>query len=89
MSEDLLMSLGAEAIRTMVYLAGPILLATMVVGLIVSVFQAVTQINEATLTFIPKLLAVMLVLAVMTPWMLQLMVDFAENIFGNFDRWLH
>lgn len=88
MSEDLLMSLGAEAIRTMVYLAGPILLTTMVVGLLVSVFQAVTQINEATLTFIPKLLAVMLLLAVLTPWMLQLVTDFAENIFGNFDKWV-
>ncbi|MEK6578861.1 MAG: flagellar biosynthetic protein FliQ, partial [Bdellovibrionota bacterium] len=65
MNEEMVMNLASEAIKTTVFLAGPLLLAAMVIGIIVSLLQAVTQINEATLTFIPKMVAVVVVLMVM------------------------
>ena len=83
MSEDVVMSIGSEAIKTMIYLAGPMLAAALVIGLIVSVLQAVTQINESTLTFIPKMIAVILVLVVMAPWMLEVLRNYASEVLGG------
>jgi flagellar biosynthetic protein FliQ len=74
------MNIGAEAIKTIIYLAGPMLLAAMAIGILVSVLQAITQINEATLTFIPKMVAVVLVLVVMAPWMLDVLKNYAAEI---------
>ncbi len=88
MNEEMVISLGSEAIRTTVYLAGPLLAAAMGIGLVVSVLQAVTQINESTLTFIPKMVAVLLVLAVMSPWMLEVLQNYAKDIFGNAGEWV-
>lgn len=88
MTDDMVIAIGTEAIKTTIYLAGPLLLATLVVGLIVSIFQAVTQINEATLTFIPKMLAVVLVLGVMSPWMLQILNHYASVILGGAHEWI-
>ena len=73
MTEDIVMNIGADAIKTAIYIAGPLLIAAMAVGIIVSLVQAVTQINESTLTFIPKMIAILLVLMVMAPWMLEVM----------------
>ena len=64
-------------------IAGPILLATLVIGLIVSVFQALTQINEATLTFIPKILVIAIVIILAGPWMLDVMTSYTVNLFEN------
>lgn len=83
MTEELAMSIGNQALMTIVYIAGPILLAAMVVGIIVSILQAITQINEATLTFIPKIVAVVITIVVMAPWMLQVLKDYATSIFGG------
>jgi flagellar biosynthetic protein FliQ len=80
MTEEMVMNIAAEAIKTTVYLAGPLLAAAMVVGIMVSVFQAITQINEATLTFIPKMIAVILVLVVMAPWMLEVLKHYATDV---------
>ncbi len=80
MTEDIVISIGNEAILTMVYLAGPLLLAALAIGLVVSVLQAITQINESTLTFIPKMLAIIIVIAVMGPWMLKVMQQYTINI---------
>jgi flagellar biosynthetic protein FliQ len=89
MTEELVMQLGHNALMTMVYLAGPVLIAAMMVGIVVSVFQAITQINEQTLTFIPKMVAVILVLVVMGPWMLRVMQEYAISIFGGVGDMLH
>ena len=89
MTEELVMQLGHNALMTMVSLAGPVLIAAMLVGIIVSVFQAITQINEQTLTFIPKMVAVILVLVVMGPWMLRVMQEYAIGIFGGVGDNLH
>lgn len=80
MTEDIVMNLGAEAIKTTVMLAGPLLLAAMAIGLVVSVLQAITQINESTLTFIPKMVAVVLVLMVMAPWMLEVLQHYTAEV---------
>lgn len=80
MNEDIVLSVGAEAIRTTILLAGPMLLAAMGIGLIVSFLQAITQINEATLTFIPKMLAVIVVLVVLAPWMLEVMKNYTAEV---------
>ena len=78
----------SEGIKTTILLASPMLLAGLVVGLIVSIFQAATQINEMTMTFIPKILAVGLALLVFFPWMLQIMIDFVRNLFINIPNYI-
>ncbi|MDJ0667211.1 MAG: flagellar biosynthesis protein FliQ [Desulfobacterales bacterium] len=69
-----------EAIKTTIILAAPMLLAGLVTGLLISIFQAATQINEMTMTFIPKMLAVAVALLVAFPWMLQVLIDFFQNL---------
>ena len=83
MSEELILKLGQETLKTTALLASPLLLSALVVGLIVSVFQAVTQINEATLTFIPKMVVVGVVLVVAAPWMMDVMNHFTVELFEN------
>jgi flagellar biosynthetic protein FliQ len=83
MSEELVLRLGQETLKTTAMLAGPLLLSALVVGLVVSIFQAVTQINEATLTFIPKMVVVGLVLVLAAPWMLDVMNHFTVELFEN------
>ena len=78
----------SDGIKTTILLASPMLLAGLVVGLIVSIFQAATQINEMTMTFIPKILAVGLALLIFFPWMLQVMIDFVRNLFINIPNYI-
>lgn len=72
-----------DAIKTAISLAAPMLLAGLVVGLLVSIFQAATSINEMTLVFIPKMLAVAVALIFFFPWMMQTMVAYTTNLFEN------
>ena len=83
MSEELILKLGQHTLKTTAMLSGPLLLSALVVGLLVSVFQAVTQINEATLTFIPKMIVVGLVLVLAAPWMMDVMNQFTVQLFEN------
>ena len=78
-----LISILQRTLYTMLAVAGPIVLATMAVGLIISVFQAATQVNEATLTFVPKLIVVAAILLLAGPGMLQQLVDFTRFIFAT------
>lgn len=84
MTEDLVITLGGNALKTTAMLASPLLIGALVTGLIVSVFQAVTQINEATLTFIPKMIIVAVIIVLAGPWMIDVMksytVDLLENV---------
>jgi flagellar biosynthetic protein FliQ len=82
------MTLASEAIKTTIYLAGPLLMTAMSVGIVVSIMQAVTQINESTLTFIPKMVAVVLVLMVMAPWMLEVLQHYTREVFINAGEWV-
>ena len=83
MTDATVLQIGSDALRVTLFVAGPMLIAAMVVGIGVSVLQAITQINEATLTFIPKILAIIVVLVVLAPWMLQLLQDYASDVFGG------
>lgn len=83
MTEELVIRLGQDALRTTAMLAAPMLISTLVVGLAVSVFQALTQINEATLTFIPKMIVIAVVIILAGPWMMDVMSSYTVNLFEN------
>jgi len=74
------MTVGRQALEVTAMLAGPLLLASLAVGLVVAMFQAATQINEMTLTFIPKLVTIAMVLLVGGPWLLQTLVTFSTRL---------
>jgi flagellar biosynthetic protein FliQ len=74
------MSMGRTALEMTLLVASPVLLVTLVVGLVISVFQAATQINDASLSFIPKVLAVLATFAIAGPWMLTLMTDYMRRV---------
>lgn len=83
MNEDLVIMLGSNALKTTAMLASPLLIGALVTGLIVSIFQAITQINEATLTFIPKMIIVALVLVLAGPWMIDVMKSYTLDLYEN------
>lgn len=83
MTEELILHLGQETLKVTAILATPLLGGALIVGLIVSVFQAITQINEATLTFIPKMIVVGLVFVLAAPWMMDVMNTFTVELFEN------
>ena len=83
MNQDVVISLAMQAMSLALKVALPLLLAGLVVGLVVSVFQAVTQIQEMTLAFIPKIVAIGVVLVVMGPWMLGQIVSYTEQLYGG------
>lgn len=83
MNPQAVITLGQQALYTMLLLAAPMLLAALVVGLIVSILQAATQINEMTLSFIPKLVAMLAALMFAGPWMLAFFVDYMRRMFES------
>ena len=80
MNSQMVLTMGQEALLMLVMVASPVLGAALVVGLLVSLFQAVTQIHEATLAFVPKLIAVVAVFAIAGPWMLNMLVEYIRRI---------
>ena len=80
--EAKLVALGVETFKIALMLALPGLLTGMLLGLVVSIFQATTQINEMTLSFIPKIIGVVIVIVLTMPWMLNEMTDFAKHVFS-------
>jgi flagellar biosynthesis protein FliQ len=83
MTPEYVITLGRETLVLVLSIAGPMFVVALVVGLSVAIFQAVTQIHEMTLTFIPKILAVAAVLAVMLPWIIRKMTDFTIGLFSS------
>lgn len=83
MTPESVMTLGRHAMEITLMVAAPMLLVALIVGLIVSIFQAATQINESTLSFIPKLVGIFVALVVAGPWMLAVMLDYMREVFGN------
>lgn len=81
MNEDLIIKLGEETLKVTAMVATPMLIGALVVGLVVSVLQAVTQINEATLTFIPKMAIVAIIFVVAAPWMMDQLSQFTIHLF--------
>ncbi len=80
MTPQSVITLSQQGIEVMLMIAAPMLLAALVTGLLVSIFQAATQINEVTLSFLPKLLAVLAMLVIAGPWMIQLLVDYMQRL---------
>lgn len=80
--EGQLINLAIETYRITLILSLPMLFVGLVVGLMISIFQATTQINEMTLTFVPKILAVIVVIIFTMPWMLNMLIDFTTRIFN-------
>ncbi|AVR98144.1 MULTISPECIES: flagellar biosynthesis protein FliQ [Telluria group] len=83
MTPETVMSMGRHAMEITLMVAAPLLLVALVIGLIVSIFQAATQINEQTLSFIPKLVGVFVALVVAGPWMISVMTDYMREIFSG------
>jgi flagellar biosynthetic protein FliQ len=83
MTDQTVIDLGSQAIMVTMQVAAPVLVTTMVIGVIVSIFQAATQINEQTLTFIPKIIAITAAMIVCGPWILQVMLGFTKDIFNG------
>lgn len=80
MTPETVMSMGRTALEMTLLVASPVLLVTLVVGLVISVFQAATQINDASLSFIPKVLAVLATFAIAGPWMLTVMIEYMRRV---------
>jgi len=83
MTPESVMVMGHEAMKIALALAAPLLLAALVSGLLISLLQAATQINEQTLSFIPKILAVVTTIVIAGPWMLNLVLDYMRTLFNN------
>lgn len=83
MTNQTVLTIAQEALTITVIVSAPMLLTALLVGLVVSVFQAATQINEMTLSFIPKLLAMFAVLVVAGPWMLTMLIDYIQRLYSS------
>ena len=81
MSPEFVLGIGQQTLKVTLLISAPMLIAGLIAGVLVSIFQAVTQIQEMTLTFVPKILAVVSALLFFAPWMLRIMMDFTIRIF--------
>lgn len=89
MNPEVVLTQGSQALQLALMLAAPLLLTALAVGVLVGVFQAATQINEQTLSFIPKLLATAAVLVLTGPWMLRLLTEFTRRLFESIPGLIH
>ena len=88
MTLDLVKEISADVFRTVLYVAGPPLLAGLVIGLLIGLFQTVTQIQEMTLTFVPKMLVVFACLFFLMPWMSEKLMTFTINLITNIPSYI-
>lgn len=88
MTSDFVIRIAGEAVYTILLVSAPMLIIAIVVGLVISIFQATTQIQEQTLAFVPKIVAVLLAVLLFGPWILTTMVDFTFNLFDNLHNYI-
>ncbi|MFC4598954.1 flagellar biosynthesis protein FliQ [Cohnella hongkongensis] len=88
MTTEFIIGLAGQALFTVLKVSAPLLIVALVVGLSVSIFQATTQIQEQTLAFVPKIIAVFLALLIFGPWILNIMVDFTARLLGNLEKYI-
>ena len=88
LSEGVVLEIAREAFMTIIITSAPALVVSLIIGLIVSIFQTVTSIQEQTLTFVPKIIAVFLTLMLLGGWMLNKMVDFMTKLWNNFSLYI-
>ena len=83
MTPESAMTLGRQAVEMTLIVSAPVLLTALIIGLLVSIFQAATQINEMTLSFIPKLVGMFIILIITGPWMVGIMLDYVQRLFSS------
>ncbi|TCP30316.1 flagellar biosynthetic protein FliQ [Scopulibacillus darangshiensis] len=88
MNSEMILSIAEKGVMTTLIVSGPLLAIALIVGLVVSIFQATTQIQEQTLAFIPKIAAVLFALILFGPWMLSKMLAFTQDIFANLNHFV-
>jgi flagellar biosynthesis protein FliQ len=88
MSVDFIVGIMAETIRVTLMISAPVLLVGLVVGVVISLLQAVTQVQEMTLVFVPKIVACLVVLVAALPWMINLLVSFTNHLFSNIPNYI-
>lgn len=88
MTEEFILTLGKEALYAVLLVSAPLLGVSLLVGLLISIFQATTQIQEQTLTFVPKIIAVLVVAVFTAPWMLQILTSFTQNLYLSLHRFI-
>ena len=88
MSLDFIVGIMAETIRVTLLVSAPVLIVGLVVGVVISLFQAVTQVQEMTLVFVPKIVACLVTLVAALPWMINLLVSFTHNLFINIPTYI-
>ncbi|MFA5523331.1 MAG: flagellar biosynthesis protein FliQ [Tissierellales bacterium] len=89
MSHGEVLTIAQEALRTILMVSAPMLGFGLLVGLLISIFQATTQIQEATLAFVPKIVAVFVSILIFGPWILNVLIDFALNLFNNINTYIN
>ncbi len=89
MSEEFVIHLFRESFYTMLLVSAPVLLVSLVIGFVISVFQAATSIQEFTLTFVPKLIAIAVVTVLTLPWIIDIMVNFTVSLFAQIPNMVH
>lgn len=83
MTPETVITIGQQAVEMTLMISAPLLLSALAIGLVISIFQAATQINEMTLSFIPKLLGIFMMLILAGPWMVNTMVDYIQRLYSN------
>lgn len=89
MTDTYVLSLAKDTVMLILFMAGPVLLVSLIIGSLVSLVQAATQINEVTMTFIPKIIGIILVLLICGSWMLQQFITFTTNLFLTLPNLVH
>lgn len=89
MTDTYVLSLAKDTVMLILFMAGPVLLISLIIGSLVSLVQAATQINEVTMTFIPKIIGIILVLLLCGSWMLQQFITFTTNLFSTLPNLVH
>ena len=88
-SESAVLDIARDAIYTIIITSAPLLLVSLIIGLIVSIFQTVTSIQEQTLTFVPKIIAIFLTLVLLGSWMMNTMVEYTVQLWSSFSQYVH
>lgn len=88
LDESSIIYIAQGALKVVVYISAPVLIISMTIGLIISIFQATTQIQEQTLTFVPKILSVIAAIAIFGSWMLRVLIEYTQNIFLNMNQFI-
>ena len=86
MTPTTVIDIGRQAVEVTLMISAPLFIAALATGLLISIFQAATQINEATLSFVPKLIIVFITLVVAGPWMITMMTDYTHRLYGSIPR---